>query len=106
MVNPYNLRNSHHKWNYKQINDIALPRIKRSRERRDKLYPIEVVERQGSRVTIYCVGYNDDNDEWQEFSEIVPLSIYKMQDSSLLMIQKKTAKGRFASNYNPLNWKK
>jgi len=56
------------------MNDIALPRIRRSRERRDKLYPIEVVERQGSRVKIHYVGYNDDNDEWREFSEIVPLS--------------------------------
>ena len=73
MANPYNLRSGTNKRDYKQMNDIVLPRVKR--ERRDKLYPIEVVERKGSRVKIHYVGYNDDSDEWRESSDIVPLSI-------------------------------
>lgn len=39
-----------------------------------KLYPIEVVEREGEQVKIHYIGYGDDEDEWREASELVQLS--------------------------------
>jgi len=72
MVNPYNLKVIN-KWDYKQMNAIDLPRAKR--EKRDKLHPIEIVERQGSRVKVHYVGYGDDNDEWHQLSDITQLSV-------------------------------
>ena len=71
MANPYNLRTSGNKLDYKQLNNIVLPRTK---QRRNKLYPIEVVKRQGTRVKMHHVGYNDDSDEWHESTDIVSLS--------------------------------
>ena len=33
-----------------------------------------IVEKDGSRVKIHYVGYNDDYDEWREVGDIVSLS--------------------------------
>ena len=68
----YNLRRKHSK-NYRQMSDVDLPRPKRTSSR-NKLYPISIVERDGSRVKIHYVGYNDGYDEWREVGDIVPPS--------------------------------
>ena len=52
------------------MNDLDLPRSKRTSSK-SKLYPISVVERDGSRVKIHYMGYNDSYDEWHEVSDIV-----------------------------------
>jgi len=61
------------KGDYKQMNAIDLLRAKR--EKRDKLYPIEIFETQQFRVKICYVGYSDDDDEWCELSDITQLPI-------------------------------
>lgn len=68
----YSLRGKHSK-NYRQMSDLDLPRPKRT-SHSNKLYPISIVERDGSRVKIHYVGYNDGYDEWREVGDIVSLS--------------------------------
>ena len=65
----YSLRRKCSK-NYREMNDLDLPRSKRTSSK-SKLYPISVVERDGSRVKIHYVGYSDSYDEWREVSDIV-----------------------------------
>ena len=40
---------------------------------KNKLYPIEVVKKEGNRVKIHYVGYSDYHDEWRDTTDIVPL---------------------------------
>lgn len=59
---------------YWKLADIQLQRQTKGSEIREKLYPIEVEEREGERVKIHYIGYGDDEDEWREASELVQLS--------------------------------
>ena len=68
---------------YKQLNDPPWPkevtnrRQKPASERKDKLYPVEIVERDpnnASRVKIRYIGYSTGYDEWRNHSEIVDLT--------------------------------
>ena len=52
------------------MSNLDLPRSKRTSSK-SKVYPISVVERDGSRVKIHYVGYSDSYDEWREVSDIV-----------------------------------
>ena len=65
----YGLRRSRNR-NYKDLSDLHLPRVTRSRHR-NKLYPVEVVERAGSRVKVHYIGYDNTSDEWRELSDII-----------------------------------
>ena len=56
--------------NYRQLNTIKLPRAHKSSSK-EKLYPIEVVEINGSRGRIHYVGYDDCFDEWRDLAELV-----------------------------------
>ena len=69
----YNLRNANRKRSYREMNTLDLPRVKKT-SCRNKLYPIKIVERDGSRVKIHYVGYNSSNDEWREQNDIITLS--------------------------------
>ena len=73
MASEYNLR-KRERQDYRKLTDIQLPRQMKGSEIREKLYPIEVVEREGERVKIHYIGYGDDEDEWREASELVQLS--------------------------------
>ena len=55
---------------YRQLNTIKLPRAHKSSSK-EKLYPIEVVEIDGSRGRIHYVGYNSCFDEWRDLAELV-----------------------------------
>jgi hypothetical protein len=77
----YNTRGR--KVDYKQLNDPPWPkeaanrRQKPASERKDKLYPVEIVERDSndaSRVKIRYIGYSTGYDEWRNRSEIVDLT--------------------------------
>ena len=68
----YNLRRKHSK-DYRQMNNLDLPRSKRT-SRMNKLYPISIVGRDGSRVKIHYVGYSDAYNEWREAGDVVTLS--------------------------------
>lgn len=65
----YNLRREQPKVNYED--EMKLPRPKRCRVLRQtgKLYPVEVVETDGTRVKIHYVGYADEYDKWREAEE-------------------------------------
>ncbi len=51
------------------VADFRLPR--RTGDRQDKLYDIEVVEEAGPRVKIHYIGYGREHDEWRPRGEIV-----------------------------------
>lgn len=56
--------------NYRQLSIVTIPRINRTRTQ-DKLYPVEVVERNGSQVKIHYIGYDNSTDEWRELTDLV-----------------------------------
>lgn len=55
------------------MNTLDLPRVKKV-SCRNKLYPIRIIEQDGSRVKIHYEGYNSSSDEWREQNEIITLS--------------------------------
>ena len=65
----YNLREGATR-NYRQLCSLNIPRVRTTRPQ-DKLYPVEVVERNGSRVKIHYVGYDNSTDEWRELKDLV-----------------------------------
>ena len=49
---------------YKQLNDVHIPRIKPSKREEDKLYPIEIVDRaDDGQVKVHYIGFSDRYDE-------------------------------------------
>ena len=66
----YNLRDRP-KPDFHAIGDIRLPRATRVRAVRydqNKLYPVEILERDGERVKLHYVGYSHQYDEWRDAS--------------------------------------
>ena len=58
---------------YKQLNDVHIPRIKPSKREEDKLYPVEIVDRaDDGRVKVHYIGFSDRYDEWKDNDDIVP----------------------------------
>ena len=66
----YNLRDRVGR-NYREFSTVKLLRVSKV-STVSKLYPIEVVESDGSKVRIHYMGYNDSADEWKERNEVVP----------------------------------
>ena len=62
MAHRYSLRTRRNR-DYRKLSTIELPREHKTASQ-DKLYPIEVIERNGSRAKIHYVGYDSSNDEW------------------------------------------
>ena len=63
------------KWNkanYKELSCFKLPKSfgKRPRKVAEKLYPVNVIEKQDGRVKIHYVGYEDHFDEWRNEEEV------------------------------------
>ena len=67
----YTLRSSTGR-NYRKLANIKLPR-ERIFTGRDKLYPIEILERDSSQARIHYVGYGSNDDELRDISELVEL---------------------------------
>ena len=65
----YNLRSDRPRINYKALLEPKLPKLtassggRASRKIDTQLYPVEVVETEGTRVKIHYVGYADKHDE-------------------------------------------
>ena len=57
---------------YRELTSVKLPKACKISSK-DKLYPIEVVETDGSRARIHYIGYGDSNDEWRDLSELVTI---------------------------------
>ena len=68
----YNLRTGVSR-NYRLMSNLKIPRISRTQPQ-DKLYPVKVVERNGSQVRIHYVGYANSTDEWRELTDLVPMT--------------------------------
>ena len=68
----YNLRSNRPRVNYKALLEPKLPKLtaslggRASRKIDTQLYPVEVVETEGTRVKIHYVGYADKHDEWSK----------------------------------------
>ena len=73
----YDLRSEHPQVNYKTSLQQSLPKLTGSRmlRRTDKLYPVQVVETDGTKVKIHCVGYSDKHDECREEDEVKSLDM-------------------------------
>lgn len=57
------LKRKQNKVDYKQLSDTKLPRVKRVRRQKpdgacDKLFPIEVLQREDQRVQVHYIGYD------------------------------------------------
>ena len=69
--------------NYKSLTELSLPKARRV-QNQEKLYPVEVVEREDNRVKIHYVGYDSSHDEWHEYDDIVHLTTSPDVDKTLL----------------------
>ena len=69
----YNLRTQATK-NYKDTCTLRMPRAERVEHDPDKLYAVEVLEKDENRVKIHYVGYSTVHDEWRDVEDIVPPS--------------------------------
>ena len=61
--------------NYQELTTVKIPKARKMSSKDDKLYPIEVVEVDGSRARIHYVGYGNRYDEWRDLSELVTTSV-------------------------------
>ena len=66
------------KVNYGDLADLKLPRKRKTKTKEiaeDKLFPIEIVERDDlrRRYRVHYVGYSNKYDEWRDDSDIVSL---------------------------------
>ena len=62
---------------YKRLSNPPWPMDVWQKAEKDKLYPIEIIERDPndtSRIKIHYIGYSTDYDEWRSCSEIVDLA--------------------------------
>ena len=69
MATSYNLRKSSR--DYKELTSQPLPRAEWVRYDRDKLYDVEIVERDGERVKIHFIGYSSKHDQWTDAVNVV-----------------------------------
>jgi len=74
-------KRSTHRPNYKFLADIELPKAKRSCTKKDKLYAVTIVGRQGTKLKVHYVGYGSQYDEWRDKADIVPLDRSKKSDA-------------------------
>lgn len=83
----YRLRASRNR-NYKNLSDVHLPRVTRFvHKQRDKLYPVEVVQRARSRVKVHYIGYDESYDEWHELGDVVTTNRRDPAGSRISVIQ-------------------
>lgn len=66
------------KTSYKDLVHVELPRDTRTRKRTptvsrrcEKIFPIEIVEKEGSKVKVHYIGYSKKYDEWKDEEEIL-----------------------------------
>jgi len=72
---------STHRPNYKFLADIELPKAKRSCTKKDKLYDVTIVGRQGTKLKVHYVGYGSQHDEWRDEADIIQLDRSKKSDA-------------------------
>ena len=53
-----------------------VPRRSRKREQHtDNLYPVTVLENNGSRCKVHYIGYSDSHDEWKDYDDLESLNL-------------------------------
>ena len=86
------------KWNkssYRDLLSCKLPRRASKSTRRkkqqcqQKLFSVEVVEKQDSRVKVHYIGYSNDFDEWKDESEVEVVAV-DSEDLEVLTVDKST----------------
>lgn len=82
----YNLRECREK-NYKDMCNPRLPRAERTRHDPERLFPLEVLERDGARVKVHYVGYSSTHDEWRDIEDIVTPESEEQQRRSVLQME-------------------
>ena len=82
----YNLRECREK-NYKDMYNPPLPRAERTRHDPERLFPLEVLERDGARVKVHYVGYSSTHDEWRDVEDIVTPESEEQQRRSVLQME-------------------
>ena len=82
----YNLRNCREK-NYKDVCNPCLPRAERTQHDPERLYPLEFLERDGTRVKAHYVGYSSTHDEWRDIEEIVTPKSEEQERRSVLQME-------------------
>lgn len=56
--------------NYREANDLRLPRAERVQARSEELFPVEVIAKEAKRVKVHFVGYSSKFDEWRDENEL------------------------------------
>ena len=81
MATRYDLRSKDRK-NYKELSEVKLPRSQHRIQRDTTLYELEIVEEDvyTNRVKVHYIGYESDDDEWRDRTEIVTLKHKKEPD--------------------------
>lgn len=72
--------------NYKKLSNLTLPRAKKVKCD-DRLYPVEVVDKEDHRVKIHYLGYDSSYDEWREYGDVVPLTSPDIAEGSQPLLQ-------------------
>ena len=73
--------------NYKDVCNPRLPRAKWTQHDLERLYPLEVLERDGACVKVHYVGYSSTHDEWRDVEEIVTTESEEQQQRSVLQME-------------------
>ena len=69
----YSLRQTAKK-NYRVLADSRLPRAERVKLNPERLYSVEVVEREAGRVKVHYCGYSSTFDEWRDDDDVVSVN--------------------------------
>ena len=71
--------------NYRKLSDLKLPRAIKVKSD-DRLYPVEVVDKEDHRVKIHYLGYDSSYDEWREQDDVVPLTSPAIAENSQTLL--------------------
>ena len=71
--------------NYRKLSDLKLPRALKVKSD-DRLYPVEIVDREDHRVKIHYLGYDSSYDEWRERDDVVPLTSPAIAENSQILL--------------------
>ena len=70
---------------YRKLSDLKLPRALKVKSD-DRLYPVEIVDREDHRVKIHYLGYDSSYDEWREQDDVVPLTSPAIAENSQILL--------------------
>ena len=65
-------RNSKLRWNKSNYRDLLICKLPRrsAKKVQQKLFSVEIIEKEESRVKVHYIGYSNKFDEWKDESEV------------------------------------